>query len=115
MSREIKFRIWDVKKRRWFGDTIFEEPPQLDSDFSLSLNDSLFLVNQYTGLKDKNGKEAYEGDIIVNRDGDKRQILYSWAGFEMRLLNGERDSNNTTWYFDFEVVGNIYEMAELVK
>ncbi len=71
-------------------------------------------VGQFTGLKDRNGKEIYEGDIVTNTDGDKRKIVYYEMMFEMRLLNGKKDSAATTWYYEVEVIGNIYENPDLI-
>ncbi len=70
-----------------------------------------FRLLEYTGQKDKNGKKCFEGDLIENRDGDVRQIIYGEVGFEMRLLSGRKD-DNATWYYKFEIVGNIYENAD---
>ena len=58
--REIKFRIWDINARKWL------------KSFNIDLLDipkfNLAEVNQYTGLKDKNNKEIYEGDILLSSD-----------------------------------------------
>lgn len=54
--REIKFRIWDINARKWL------------KSFNTNLLDihefNLAKIMQYTGLKDKNNKEIYEGDIF---------------------------------------------------
>ena len=119
--REIKFRA--IEKEWKYKSTKKPEMVYgIESCYDDNIGDCFanFLsgdhhVMQYTGLKDKNGKEIYEGDIIENLDTDLRQIKYCNNSFEMRLLNGNRDSNNTVWWTVVEVIGNIYENPEPTK
>jgi uncharacterized phage protein (TIGR01671 family) len=133
--REIKFRVFS--KDRMF---IIES----DSDFTLQFgnnkpmlawysNSGEFIeewavdnLMQYTGLKDKNGKEIYEGDIIKNGGG--RICVVEWhqptAGFDSKfmrdtVMNPAIDKSYgfqcNMWEMHVEVIGNIYENPELLE
>lgn len=74
---------------------------------------------QYTGLLDKNGKEIFEGDILMN----KGKKLFSYKPLVVEFFNGafEAKLNDNTYYrlnhctHNSEVIGNIYENPELLK
>lgn len=82
MNREIKFRAWNEKhKEMVYWDGFFE----IDDDYCCAgdhpiYNLSEVPVMQYTGLKDKNGKEIYEGDIILVPDEWTEPILDDGSG-----------------------------------
>jgi len=106
--REIKFRIWDINARKWL------------KSFNTNLLDihefNLAKIMQYTGLKDKNNKEIYEGDIF--HIGSKK-ILYvvEWidCGLKGRQIKNKSWIGLDYWKDDIEVIGNIYENPELLK
>ena len=82
-------------------------------------------VMQYTGLKDKNGKEIFEGDIVKVYDdynvygimaGEIYEIYFAFGGFRLKPKRNPKAKGN--WVedgIDFEVIGNIYENPELLK
>ena len=84
-----------------------------------------FVIMQCTGLKDKNGKLIYEGDIVQipnNWDeygmmaGEKREIYYKEGGFRLKPKWDKNSRGN--WLEDtkdLEVIGNIYENEELLN
>lgn len=106
--REIKFRAWDGKQMDydcrilsvWNGILV----PEGDS-----------VIMQSTGLRDKNGKEIYEGDIVKSEEGIGA-VVYVGNGFWCNFVKQRQRSGN---YFpaevDREVIGNIHEDQELMK
>ena len=119
--RELKFRVWDKTENNWF-------PLSGQSDFVLntlghlecfySCDNKNCIIQQYTGLKDKNGREIFDGDIVkeffeAEKDSPEyhkySEVMFIAGGFianemQLGLLN------------DFvEVVGNVFENKDLLK
>lgn len=125
MNRETKFRAWhkDLKKMFKIGQITLEkgtwnfEPN--DRDFigmSIPFQPS-FVLMQYTGLHDKNGKEIYEGDIvkIKYRDEDIGKVIYEHNGFSIDVTNMNKNYGRVSFVNNFmEVIGNIYDNPELL-
>jgi len=130
-DREIKFRAWEYnnKTKRYemnnspllYDSECFAEWSQVDLNRALNRggvadsdieNKSIFM--QYTGLKDKNGKDIFEGDIIkVN--GRNMEVFFEDGYFGW---GQEHDGKYSFDPFDgeeVEVIGNIYENLELIK
>lgn len=129
MTREIKFRAWFVGWKKAPG--CVEEPARMVYDiqnggglgwqdgFVDYLDEEDYIVEQYTGLKDKNGREIYEGDIICY-DAINYQVLWAdfYAGFETKRLNSPWNNEGLTLHFLASVgsvIGNIHENPELLK
>ena len=122
--REIKFRAWIKEKKVIFEviliDYVTKKVTYIVERIGHLLNIRHDKFNdvelmQYTGLKDKNGKEIYEGDIF--HIGDKK-ILYvvEWidCGLKGKQIRNKSCIGLDYWKDDIEVIGNIYENPELI-
>ena len=126
--REIKFRVWDKKFNMMLGfksvDINFNEGKIEVTTDTLRYEEIYvdeikdFVLMQYTNLKDKNGKEIYEDDILkVKLDDGDANLYVKYANGEYRVVNEGKweDSLYAYMYFgDVEVVGNIYENKDLI-
>lgn len=137
MNREIKFRIWNLEYKR-FEKYIIEDSLRLDCSpsFAISVNGELIqlwhyewdiydeenkkcVLMQYTGLKDKNGKEIYEGDVVIGMMKDqitRTKITFIKGEIVYKNLIGAYTLNDRHlhWFDSFEVIGNIYENPGLL-
>ena len=124
MSREIKFRAWYMP----FGS---KEPMQemlhrrASSILSFAeMNPDAYIVEQYTGLKDANGKEIYENDIIKYFGTNKRVKIKTTYGivfydsehgcFNSRIQNEEHNKGGISPLNDL-IVGNVHTNPELLE
>ena len=128
--REIKFRAWDKRSESMVSpDQVSDERiPVENTDVGFKLK-TKFELMQFTGLKDKNGKEIYEGDILYMKEKNFRfncegRVLVCWNNCEFyaKKIDGEvrEDDESLGNYnfkssFDIEVIGNKFENPELLK
>lgn len=123
MGREIKFRVWDtisgtMTPLHKFADWDIKN---LIKDFSKPNKIENVRLMQSTGLKDKNGKEIYEGDIVLDprRVQDHQHIEVFWSdNLSMFMLRNNRKTWSEELYPHverYEVIGNIYEAPELLN
>lgn len=122
--REIKFRAWLKEERKMVNvETLFIGINRLC--FGNSKTEDLFFrdfeeveLMQYTGLKDKNGKEIYEGDILFFRDENMKYIVvWQDTAFIIKSIEIRKYLEKMCWLDDTEIcceiVGNIYENKKL--
>lgn len=130
MNREIEFRIWDNDDKHFLSLDDFQKMGCvminndgtlfLSSDYRFMLNMMIkldkYTIQQYTGLKDKNSKKIFEGDIITNCITNTKFIVKFYdTRFMLAKLNNEDLEEVEMYNFLhrmnslFEVIGNIYE------
>ena len=116
--REIKFRAWCEGSHE---NMTFQKPhmdysfPVVSGKFASTEGCEIYgtyesiPLMQFTGLKDKNGKEIYEGDIIEDESGHRWDM--KWEQGSMEPFGHYYDFPNESW----KIIGNIYENPNLLK
>ena len=131
--RDIKFRVWDKETKHMHicGEDVHDEISfenetnkayyyNLQNGCGSLREDSVYILMQYTGLKDKNGKEIYEGDIVKVFTSKKwriGKIIYEYSGFTIDVTNNKELEYGRTGIIEslIEVIGNIYDNPELLE
>ena len=131
--RQFKFRDYDKVNKKWL---LGYEYPNLGG-FSLVGETVLFgefanlfrrlerineiEITECTDLKDKNGKEIYEGDILQGVNTYRMIVIKGKYGWETEILISPTEKDNMRFdddlftQYDVEIIGNIYENPELIK
>lgn len=118
MTDRFKFRVWDNEFKK------YRTGLGINNGLVCTYNDDTCVLEQCTGLKDKNGKLIYEGDIVHSSlDGGTQKVIYWDDGLASFMaynrypdkLYTQRIGDGYFIELGFEVIGNIHENADLLE
>ena len=117
--REILFRGKRIDNGEWVSGTMYRIAIDLNPFIMVedkrgcSYEVDEETVGQYTGLKDKNGKMIFEGDIVKADNGHISEVTFHFGAFCCYCQC--HDTHNTLWSDILTVIGNIHDNPELLK
>ena len=116
MNREIKFKAWDIQAKQIRSWDYLKETVTFGGPIAqLFERPNLIIPLQYTGLKDKNGKEIYEGDLLKHDLWGLSEIIWEHGMF--RGIGQGHDHDVTLSDHQLQrskIVGNIYKNSDLL-
>lgn len=110
-NRELKFRVWDEELKTW----IYNIGMMQNNILCDGTEKGRFHVMQFTGLKDKNGKEIYEGDEVIQYIESIHLDKSDWENIKgvVKMIDGQfcvGYSQFPLYGFANEIIGNIHEV-----
>ena len=113
--REIKFKLWHKGFKKFFTTNYSDQISMMPDGNIFWMGEcetDNFIILQYTGLKDENGREIYEGDIVRHATwGDVYEVIFEDGGFYVLSSYDFQTINE----YPLEVIGNIFENPELLE
>ena len=123
--REIEFRVWDKDAQQYYqpafilGDDIWvalDNNKPFELDCIGAIYGDILVIEQYTGLKDKNGTKIYEGDRVkldLNNEGYKNSVVVYRDNYMQFMFDHPKEVYTMTEYHfkpkDLQVIGNVHE------
>ena len=120
--REIKFRAWDTKNNVMYDEAYLSNRDTATCYLNIGDSRASYFdggraeLMQYTGLKDKNGKEIYEGDIVALDNDPIAPVTFEDGSFQLIALRSQgRSPFIQERAKRYEVIGNIFEDKDLLN
>jgi uncharacterized phage protein (TIGR01671 family) len=121
MSREIEFRAWHTRDNCFCNSLTLGQVSLIGIDIHSIYGGDIILM-QYTGIKDKNGKKIFEGDIVKEIESEYTtyigSVMFSGGSFRFEYRSGyykQLSSKDIRQLHTSEIIGNIYENSELLE
>jgi len=116
MNREIKFRAWDVESPCMITWDEIQNQWDIEGYTQSIFKNDHYICMQFTGLKDKNGIEIFEGDVLKLSNGELGEVTY-FSNRCFYFISKFRAS--VLWelfnFYNIEVIGNIFDNPDLIN